>query len=339
MTQAGGDAPQQIGGAVDVAGRDGVVDRAVGLAARGVPRARPAVEVALDLGLAPAQLGAEHVREQAVVAVAVVGAVERDEHEVRAGEVAQRRARPRTAEHGVAQRAGELREHRGAGEEAQALARQAGEELVAQVVGDEPVVAGEPGDGAVAVGLLAERERGEVEAGGPPLGAVHEELDVGGPEAEAAEDLGGLAARHLQLARADLEDAAVRAQAADGQRQLAPRRDGEQRARREVPDDRVEDVARAVRRQDVRVVEDEHERRAAARDRRPEAGDGGVEAVCAGRAQGGERRRVRGARPRRARGRSRRRRRAASSSPGSSASHANGRGSRAAHSASAVVLP
>ena len=181
---AGGDVPQQIGGAVDVAGRDGVVDRAVDLAARGVPGARPAVEVALDLGLAPAQLGAQHVREQAVVAVAVVGAVERDEHEVRAGEVAQRRARPRTAEHGVAQRAGELREHRGAGEEAQALARQAGEELVAQVVGHEPVVAGEPGDGAVAVGLLVKRERGEVEAGGPPLGALHDELDLGGPEAE-----------------------------------------------------------------------------------------------------------------------------------------------------------
>ena len=74
---AGGDAPQQLGGAVDVARRDGVVDRAVGLAARGVPGAGPAVQVALDLGLAPAQLGAEHVREQAVVAVAVVGAVER----------------------------------------------------------------------------------------------------------------------------------------------------------------------------------------------------------------------------------------------------------------------
>ena len=80
----------------------------------------------------------------------------------------------------------------------------------------------------------------------------------------------------------------MRAQAADGQRQLAPRRDDEQRARREVPDDRLEDVARVLGRQDVRVVEDEHERLAAARDRRPETCDRGVQAVLAARAQAGD---------------------------------------------------
>ena len=112
------------------------------------------------------------------VAVAAVRSVERDEHEIGSGELAQRPARARPGEHGVAQRAGEVVEHRGPRQEAQAVSRKVGEQLVAQVVRHDPVVTGEAGQRPIAIRLVLQRQRREIEAGGPALRALHEQVDV-----------------------------------------------------------------------------------------------------------------------------------------------------------------
>ena len=51
-----------------------------------------------------------------------------------------------------------------------------GDHLVAQVVGHDLVVTVEPRDGNVNVRLRSDRQRRQVEAGGPALGAVHQRV-------------------------------------------------------------------------------------------------------------------------------------------------------------------
>ena len=87
---------------------------------------------------------------------------------------------------GVAQRAGQLVEHRRLLEEGELLAVERAEQLVAHVVGEQPVVAAEARDGAVDVLVAAQREGGEIEPGRPALGALEQHEHVLGLEVEPA---------------------------------------------------------------------------------------------------------------------------------------------------------
>ena len=91
-------------------------------------------------GLAAAELGAQQIREQVVVAELLPRGVERHDEEVRAGQLLEHRPRSRSFEHRVAPRAVEVLEHRGPGQELDQLVGQALDQLVAEVLGDQPVV-------------------------------------------------------------------------------------------------------------------------------------------------------------------------------------------------------
>ena len=179
---AAGDRPQQPPGAVHVAGRDRVLERR----RRSSPScscqvAGPAVQRGDRLRLVPAQLGAQHLPEQRVMAVLGLGRVERDERDARAREVAQhraraggRRARRRTAGPDSRPRI-DVRRRKSA-----SAAGRPRQDLVAQVVGDQPVVAGEVGRRAgCAIAAPAQRQRGEVQGGGPALGVAQQHGEVG----------------------------------------------------------------------------------------------------------------------------------------------------------------
>ncbi len=131
---------------------------------------------------------------------------------------------------------------RGAEQEAQSVTRQLGEELIAQVVGHEPVVAGEPGQRTLAIGLILERECREIEAGGPALRALDEHGHVAGAESESGQQDCRLAARHDEVAGPELDEAAVGAQASDRQRRLGTRGERQLRSVRQVIDDRLEEL-------------------------------------------------------------------------------------------------
>ena len=102
------------------------------------------------------------------------------------------------------------------------------QELGTKVVADEPVVTGdrEPGFGAGAAG--PHRQRGEVEAGGPALGASDEAVDLAraGVHACAAEQRSRLLVGHGEVVGADLDDGAVRAESGRRQRHRVPGGDG-----------------------------------------------------------------------------------------------------------------
>ena len=142
---AGRDRPQPASRLARVARRDRVLERGRDLALALVPFAGATVQLGGARRLAAALLGAQHLAQQRVVAVLRVGRVERHERDARPREVAQHGARPVRAQDRVAHRTGQRAEDRRAHQERDARRRQPRQHLVAQVVGEEPVVAGEAG--------------------------------------------------------------------------------------------------------------------------------------------------------------------------------------------------
>ena len=121
---------------------------------------------------------AEELKQQPVIAVPDLGPDVAGNQEVRRRELGEHFAAVAPA----GQRVGELGtdrvRHRGPEQE---LAQAVGlpvENLVQQVVGDRPIVAGETAQKSGPIGLRGERERGEANSCRPALGALAERLDV-----------------------------------------------------------------------------------------------------------------------------------------------------------------
>src|SRR5205823_9183932 len=75
--------PHDVTGAAGILRREGVVDRAIGIAAPLVPGAGALVQPRLALGLPVSQLAPQSLAQERVVPVPLVVAVERDEQQVR----------------------------------------------------------------------------------------------------------------------------------------------------------------------------------------------------------------------------------------------------------------
>ena len=166
--------PQQARRPVGVAGRDRVVERLGQLALLLVPGARAAVDLELHRGVAAPQPGAQRAADERVHAELLLGAVQRRERQARPRQAAQRSPGPATVEDGVAEAAGEPVQRCGALEQREVVGRQPAEDGVLDVVGDDPVVAGEAGHGGAEVALLAQRQAREVQRRGPALGRAGE---------------------------------------------------------------------------------------------------------------------------------------------------------------------
>ena len=152
-----------------------------------------------------------------MVAVLLVAAIERDQEQVRAGETYQDLRRTLPLEDRVAERARESIEDRGTGQEVEIRSRQAGEELVAQVIGDEAVVTVEALDRQADVVLSLERERREIDPDGPALGVLEEALDILRlhRETDLLEHGRRLAQRHRKIVCVQLDQQAASPQASD----------------------------------------------------------------------------------------------------------------------------
>ena len=162
----------------------------------------------------------------------------------------------------IAQRAGQLVEHRRLLEEGELLGVEPVEQLVAHVVRKEPIVAAEARDRAVNVLVAAQRQRSEIEPGRPALGALEQHERVVGLEVEPlqAQHRHRLAPRHHEVARPEVEQPPVRAQAPDRKVGLPTAGRHHLRAVGDRIGDRHDDALRLRRAQVVEVVEHEHER-------------------------------------------------------------------------------
>ena len=167
-----------------------------------------------------------------------------------------------TLEHRVAERTGEAVEDRGVHEEVDHAAGERLHQLVADVLDDVAVVAGERLRGGDEIRFVPETERREVEAGRPSLGPLDE--DPGdrrvGVDPREGQERGGFRIRHRQVVGVELEQGAVRPEPRQPEARLAPGRERHRGARRDLLGDEAEDLERLLLHDVVDVVEDEHER-------------------------------------------------------------------------------
>ena len=251
------------------------------------PGAGPPVQLGDPTRLLPEQLRAEHVGEQVVVAVPLPVVVERDEEQVGPLERDQPRRPPGLAGDGIAQRAGEPLEDGRLQQEVAHVGGLAREDLLGEVVHDEAVVAGEPGDDRAGVVAVLQGQAGQLQGGRPSLGPLGQGGDVSGGQRQAhrpGEILGGFLRGEPQVGRADLDQLAARPKPRERQRRVGPGSEQEMDLGRQMLEQErhpVVDVARLdqvvvvqhqhdLARQRVQVVHEADEDRLGRRLRRPE---------------------------------------------------------------------
>ena len=251
----------ELGGRAPIAGGDRVADGLRDLPLVGEPRGRAPVQRRRGARLLGLQARAQQLGEQVVVAVPLTAAVERDDEQVAAVEVREPRGRAVAAHHGVAQGAGHPPQDRGLQQEAALLRLDPVEHLGRQVVADLLAVARQGADQLLArVG--AQREARELQAGGPPLGAL---LDLGHALGRELEAQGGevgprLGLAEAQLAAAQLDELVARPQAREHRpRWVGARRHGEVQGGGQALDERHERAVDRLVGDGVQVVEHEHD--------------------------------------------------------------------------------
>ena len=157
-----------------VAGGQRVPDGVVGEAVLLVPGRGGAVQLGHAVGELALQVGAQEIGEQVVVAPPPPLLVERDQEQAGPLDRLQQLLAVRAAHHGVAQRPAQPVEDRGLQQERAQLGRLAFEHLLGEVVEHEAVAPGELGDEPGDVAAALQRQRREVQARRPALGALAE---------------------------------------------------------------------------------------------------------------------------------------------------------------------
>ena len=159
------------------------------------------MELRFEVGFVLSELAQEEIAQQVVRSEPFAAFVERDEEQIRRRDLGEEPGRSRGGEHRVARRTGECIEHRRVDEEIDCRRRHRPEILVAQELGDQPVVACERLGGGLRIDPRKQRERREVQPGRPALGPVHERLrGLGGePQAGGTQELVSLEHRQGEM--------------------------------------------------------------------------------------------------------------------------------------------
>ncbi len=242
--------------------RDGIHEAALSH----VPAGRDAVQPAHPLRVVRAEPGAQGIGEEVVVAPPPALVVEGDDEEVGPFERLQHLLPVVSAGQRVTEAAGELVEHAGVEEEGPDAVGLGVEDLLEEVVEDEAVAAGElldepldaagPGRGAPAC-----RERGELEPGGPALGARLQGGDLRLGEIEphdVVEEPARLVPGEAQVGGAHLDELAAGPQPREGQRRVGTGRHREGHLGRQVVDEEGHGLVHGGGVDHVVVVEADH---------------------------------------------------------------------------------
>ena len=223
MPCVGGDLVREI----PVTAGERVPERRHRLVRRPVPARAEALQEAEVVRARAAQLRAEELQQEPVIAVPDLGPDVAGNEEVRRRELGQHPAAVPPAGQRVGQLGADRVRHRRPEQE---LAQAVGlpvENLVQQVVGNRPIVAGETAQKAGAIRLRGERERGETNPCGPALGAITQRLDVALGEIgrERLQRLAALVQGERELGGPDLDQVVRQAQALQAQARVRPRRE------------------------------------------------------------------------------------------------------------------
>jgi hypothetical protein len=196
---------------------------------------------------------------------------------VRSCQRRQRLGRARSLQHRVAERARQRVEHRRPQHELELARRQAAEDLVAQVVRDESILAAEPVRRRRAGAAVAERQRREGQPRRPSLGPAQQGLRSVAiePESREPEEQGGLAPGHGEVARSELRHEPLLTETSDRKGGPASGRQGQSDFWPEVVDDAAQRVQRRGPVEQVQIVQDKDQATGSARvmERCERAGD------------------------------------------------------------------
>ena len=227
----------------------------------GVPPAGGAVEVGHPVRLLGGQTSAEGVGEQVVVAVPATLVVEGDDEQVVALQRLEHRLPVGRTRERVAQRAGHLVQEGRLEHEAAHVLGLAAQHLLDQVVEDEAMAAGERLHERRHVVMPPQRERRELESGGPALRPRVEGGDVVGAELEphhAVEERVRLVDGEAEVGDAQLEQLAAASQSRQSERRVRARGDRDARRLRQVLDEERHRLVDLGRVDHVVVVEREN---------------------------------------------------------------------------------
>ena len=214
-----------------------------------------------QLGRAEAQLGAQQLAHQRVIAVpGPLVAVRRDER-VLALEPRQHVVGVRAAGQGVREIAADHVDDRGPQQELDELVRLLREHLAEEVVGHRGVVAGERRDEARGVRVRLQGQRREAQPRGPSLGAQPQLADVRGGELDAGglEQVGRLGLGEGEVGLADLGQLPGEPEPAEPERRVHARGDHDPQRARRMPQQPVEVGEHAAVAHLVEVVEHQHD--------------------------------------------------------------------------------
>ncbi len=274
----------QPGGAVGVAGRQCVLDGGAGVPVLLVPGAGPPVQLRRLAGELVEEPRLQHVGEEMVVAVPAALVVERHQEQVVAVQGRQHRPAVGATRDGLGQGAGQAREHRCTQEEVANGFGLAVHDLFDEVVDDMAVVTGEPVDEPRGVLAPLERQGGQLQRGGPPLGPALQRADLGSGQLEAHRVEVGrrLLLGEPQVGRAHLDELAPGPQPWQRQGRVRTGRDDEAQLGWQVVDQEGHRLVDRGVVDHVVVVEDQHDLVHAGRELVEQAGQhrGDRRAAC-----------------------------------------------------------
>ena len=192
-----------------------------------VSLAEPATGSCVELGpvprLATHQIDAQQLTEERVVRERVAVVVERGDQGAPSHEVLEPALPAFRRCERVGQRSVQVVDDRGAHQEVEHVGRLPGHHLRHQVVAHGAIVAGETPDEGAGVRMVAQRQRGEPEAGHPALGPLPEKAQIAYAQVKSAEELLGLAEGERQISVPDFAEVAGDAQSLEPERRVAPR--------------------------------------------------------------------------------------------------------------------
>ena len=160
---------QKLGCAGKVLPGDRMVDRLGHLTGRQEPARGAAMELRDQRARLEPKLRVQTRAEQVVVAVPVASVIERDHEQIRAREHLELSRRTRRLRDRVTQRTAHPLKDRRAQQQPARIRVEVGQDLLAEVVDDVPVIAGEPHDELVPVGAVAKRQPREIHGCRPAL--------------------------------------------------------------------------------------------------------------------------------------------------------------------------
>ena len=259
--EEGGDLrAQQVRRALFVARGDPVRDGLGDVAALEEPVGGPGEHAGALVGVGR-QAAQQHVAEQPVAAVPLPVRVERRHEQVGAVQRVEDGGRSGAVQGGVAQRPGQPLEHGGPDEQVAVVRGEPVDDLEGQVVEDVPVAAVEPGRRLGRPLRVADRQRRELQSGGPALGALGStaasDASTGVSPTAVSSAAASSTRKPRSAARSSVSSPRARRRASGSGGSDAARDHHPQRGR-QVGEEELDALVDGRRSDEVEVVEDEH---------------------------------------------------------------------------------